>query len=233
MIKINYILFLILISFTLQLDHCFQTSKICQKMIPPSDTPHGSIANCIEYETEHDENCVKCAMGYAVSHEGNKCIPFPYCSSLLEGNKKCNECYPGYYFNGKECTKISIDNCLSLNDDGDKCTECSFFSQLNGDGSECQLSEQSVEGCKYYDNDGNCVECDSLYTQSGSGSSFTCTFNDCPGDKVVQYCDICHIGYYTDTSDGNCKPYKTANSNNSKRNKIRSAFLILMLSLLI
>ena len=231
MIKINYILFLILISFTLQFDHCFQTAKICQKMIPASPTPSGSIANCIKYETGHDDICEECAIGYAVSHERNKCIPFPYCSSLLEGNTKCNECYEGYYFNGKECTKISIDNCISLNED--KCTECSFFSQLNGDGSECQLSEQSVEGCKYYDNDGNCERCDSLYTQSGSESSFTCTFNGCPGDKFVEYCYICHIGYYTDTSDGNCKPYKTANSNNSKRNKIRSAFLILMLSLLI
>ena len=232
MIKINYILFLILISFTLQLDHCFQTAKICQKMIPTSSTPSGSIANCIDYETGHDDICEECAMGYAVSHEGNKCIPFPYCSSLLEGNKKCNECYPGYYFNGKECTKIPIDNCLILNDAGDKCSVCSDYSKINGDGSECQLLE-SVEGCSEYDNNGNCKGCDSLYTQSGSGSSFTCTFNDCPGDKVVQYCDICHIGYYTDTSDGNCKPYKTANSNNSKRNKIRSAFLILMLSLLI
>ena len=232
MIKINYILFLILISFTLQLDHCFQTAKICQKMIPASPTPSGSIANCIKYETGHDDICEKCAMGYAVSHEGNKCIPFPYCSSLLEGNTKCNDCYPGYYFNEKECTKISIDNCLILNDAGDKCSVCSDYSKINGDGSECQLLE-SVEGCSEYDNNGNCVECDSLYTQSGSGSSLTCIFKGCPEDIVVKYCDICHIGYYTDTSDGNCKPYKTANSNNSKRNKIRSAFLILMLSLLI
>ena len=231
MIKINYILFLILISFTLQFDHCFQTSKICQKMIPPSDTPHGSIANCIDYETEHDENCKECAMGYAVSYEKNKCIPFPYCSSLLEGNTKCNECYEGYYFNGKECTKISIDNCISLNEN--KCTECSVFSQLNGEGSKCQLIEPSVDGCLYYDIDGNCERCDSLYTQSGSGSSFTCTFNGCPGDKVVEYCKYCHIGYYTDTRNGNCIPYKTANSNNSKRNKIGCAFLILILSLLI
>ena len=234
MIKINYILFLILISFTFQFDHCFQTAKICKKNIETSSTPSGSIANCIDYEEGDDQICKECAMGYAVSYERNKCISFSYCSSLLQGNTKCKECYPGFYFNGKECTKIPIDNCLSLNDDGDKCTECSFFSKLNGDGSKCVLFEQSVEGCSYYDNDGNCGNCDNdLYSPNGSGSSITCTFKGCPGDSEVEYCETCHIGYYTDTSDGNCKPYKTANSNNSKTNKIGYAFLILMLSLLI
>ena len=233
MIKINYILFLILISFTLQFDHCIQTAQICQKAISTSPTPSGSIANCIKYETGDDEICEKCVDGYAVSYEGNKCIPFSYCNYLDEGNKKCDECYQGYYFNGKECTKISIDNCLISNDDGDKCTYCALYSKINEDGSRCQLIEKIVEGCSYYDNNGNCNACESHYTGSGSGSSFTCTFNDCSGDRAVEYCKYCQIGYYTDTSDGNCKPYKIANSNNSKTNKIGCAFLILMLSLLI
>ena len=225
MLKIKYIFFLVLISFTLQFEHCFQTSKICKKMIP---TPSGSITNCIEY---NDRTCKKCDIGYAVSSDGNECIQFSYCKSLDEGNQQCDECIDGYYLNGKECTKIPIDNCLSLNEDGDKCSECAAYSLTIEDGSRCQLIEHRVEGCKEYDNNGNCKTCESLYTISGSGSSTTCTFNDCPGDEVVDYCLHCQIGYYRDTSDGNCKPYNTENY--SKRNKIGCAFLILMLSLLI
>ena len=231
MLNLKYILFLLLISFTFQFDHCYQEAKICQKKIPK--TVSGSVANCVKYEKGDDDICEKCAWGYALSYEGDKCIQFSYCKYLLEGNKECDECYEGYYLNGKECTKIPIDNCLSLEDDGTHCDQCADYSKINSDRTQCKLIEKRIEGCIYYDDNGDCSYCEDDYTQSGSGSSFKCTFNGCTGDQVVNYCSSCEIGYYTDESDGNCKPYPTGNSNNSGRNKIRCALFMLMLGLLV
>ena len=52
------------------------------------------------------------------------------------------------------------------------------------------------------------------------------------GDKVIKYCSSCEIGYYIDRSDGNCKSY-SGNSNNSKRNEVRNAFLILLFAMIL
>ena len=232
MLNFQYILFLVLISFTLQLEHCLQEAQICQKM---TKTESGSISNCVEQKGSDDEACEECADGYAVSFEEDKCIPFSLCYYLLEGNKKCGDCYPGYYWNGNECTKIQIDNCLSLDDDGTLCNECSINYKLNSDGTQCELItiKKNIEGCAEYGDDGYCTQCvKDLYTSSGSGSGFTCTFDGCTGDQVVKYCSSCEIGYYTDRSDGNCKPYSTGNSN-SRKNKARYDLLILMLVLLV
>ena len=231
MLNFKYILFLVLISFTFQFDHCLQEAQICQENIR---TRSGSIANCIDHDNSDSEVCYECANGYAISYGRDSCISFPLCYYLLEGNKNCGECYPGYYWNGKECTRISIDNWKSLDYDGTHCEACTINYKLNSEATQCELItiKKNIDGCEQYGDDGYCTRCNSKYTASGSGSGFTCTFNGCSGDKVIKYCSSCEIGYYTDRSDGNCKSY-SGNSNNSRRNEARNAFLIFLFAMLL
>ena len=109
--SLKYTIFFLLISFTFQLDHCIQTAKICKSNLLSKES--GSIANCIIYYSENPSKCYLCDIGYALSYEEDKCISFPLCSSLKEGNKECDSCYPGYYLKNNACTKIQIKNCES------------------------------------------------------------------------------------------------------------------------
>ena len=233
--SLKYTIFFLLISFTFQLDHCIQTAKICKSNLLSKES--GSIANCIIYYSENPSKCYLCDIGYALSYEEDKCISFPLCGSLKEGNKECDSCYPGYYLKNNACAKIQIKNCES-SDDGDICTYCQDYSKKNEDGSKCDLFNL-IEGCRDYNDNGDCFDCEDDYelSESGSGIEITCTFKSCDdGDKVVQYCQICEDGYYSDPfDDGKCKPYQTDNSNNSGKNEIRCCFLlsILILTLLI
>ena len=234
---LKYIFFFSLISFTFQLDHCIQSAKICKSQIPPKPTSSNSIANCLIYNDEDSSICDFCDLGYAISYEIDKCISFPFCYLLKEGNKECAACYEGYYLKNNACTKIPINNC-QRSDDGEICTYCQYYSKRNSDGTKCDLANV-IEGCDYnrYDDDGYCTECMHEYEQSGSGRDLSCTFTSCDaGDQAVEYCQICEDGYYNDDvffGLGNCKPYETGNSNNSRRNEIRSGFILLLLTLLI
>ena len=231
MLSFKYIFFFSLISFTFQLDHCIQIAKICKSRKPVKES--GSIANCIFYEIGDSSKCYSCDINYVLSNEADKCISFPLCSDLKEGNKECADCYSGYYLKNNVCTKIPIDNCAS-SDDGKICDYCENYSKINSDRTICNL-KNLIEGCYYYDENGYCTVCEDDYESSGSGSSFKCTFKSCDtGDKALEYCEICESGYYPDMlNDGNCKPYTTGNSNNSGRNEIRFGFIILLFTLLI
>ena len=236
MIKLKYILFISLISLALlasKIDHCIHPAKICksdlESLIHPSSVP-----NCMRGFIDSSKLCRTCNIGYAVSYRGEECISFPFCFRLEKGNKECHECYSGYYWNGEKCAKIPIEYCLDGDDNS--CFDCAGFTQKINDGEKCKLIEPFMEGCSNYDYYGICNSCEIGYEEISSESesgAVTCTFTPCAdGDTELEYCPNCEDGYYTDiANDGKCKPF--SKEDNSKRNEIRYALLILAIILLI
>ena len=238
MIKLKYFLFISIISLTLlasKIDHCIHPAKICKSDLESLITP-SSVPNCIRGFADHSEICALCNIGYAASYRGEECIPYPFCIHLEKGNKECDECYAGYYWNGEKCAKIPIEYCSSLTGDATKCFDCAGFTQKINDGKKCKLIEPFMEGCSNYDFYGICNDCEIGYdetiidTESGE---VTCTFKPCKdGDVELEYCPNCEDGYYTDiTNDGKCKAFPK--EDNSKRNEVRYALLLLMIIMFI
>ena len=86
------LLLLSLISFSLQSDHCLLTFEYCREEQTPvvDNLPKPTIENCLY---QQDNICYGCKEGFAVSSSGEKCISFPNCYYLEEGNdEKCERC---------------------------------------------------------------------------------------------------------------------------------------------
>lgn len=213
-------------------------------------------------DTEN-ELCLVCKSGYAISYDSKRCKPFKNCYYLEagdnkcqlclryfhpnsegqcvrtlcdiydidgEGNEYCQKCFDGYYLNNKkECIKIPIPYCKQYDAATDKCTECLDEDVANEDG-KCK-EHAFIEGCITYTN-GKCTECESNnYTLKDD----TCQFNNCrSGQRLVEYCGFCQIGY--DEDDGICVGYdgsKDTSSSSSENNKVEFALMIFILALLL
>ena len=88
-----------------------------------------------------------------------------------------------------------------------------------------------IEGCIRYTN-GKCAECENKgkdYTLKDG----TCQFINCGnGERAVDYCGVCQIGYEED--DGICVGYDGSRDTSfSSQNKVEFAMLIFILALLI
>ena len=224
--------------------------------------------NCRNFiNNEENEHCEYCRDGYALSYGGKSCIPSETCRKLAEGDKKCSECikyfhrnangecertlceeydgnvckkcYGGYYLDAdKNCQKITIDYCLELDDANQKCKTCLFEASTDANG-KCILPSQLIKGCKKYNNDGKCAECEDegdIYELKEG----TCKFIECKNGKKYEYCNICKVGYYRDEDENDnyiCIGYDgsrdTSSSDSSSSNKVEYALLIFILALLI
>lgn len=253
MLNFKSLLLLSLISFSLQSDHCLLTFELCREDQTPvvDNLPKPTIENCL---SQYENKCYYCKEGFLVSSSGEKCISFPNCRYLVEGNDEkcerceyfyqpnsagkcerslcedykgtiCSSCYDGYYLKGQECKKITLDHCIKW--DEQNCLECAFYATLK-DG-RCTVRSNLIKGCEEYDSNGKCDHCDDDYSPNSSGG---CDFDQCNSGTKVEYCGICEVGYYPDENDGLCTKYD-GTRDDARGNKIEYSLLISLLALLI
>ena len=254
MLNLNPFLLLIVIPFSFQDKNCLIKWKACENTNYQYETEEeGSIENCIKYFANNDQKCKECKNGFSRTSDYQSCISFPYCDILETGNVKCkkcrkyfhlnsegqciptfcknyinegkeneycSECLEGYYLNEqKECIKIPFENCLLYIEATEKCTTCLGYISPNEDGNCHQVF---IEGCKSYTS-GKCTMCsEDFYTLKEDG---TCEFNGCEnGEKIIEYCPICKIGYEIDPSDGICVGYNGSKDIPSSSSSPSSSF---------
>ena len=252
---IKYILFLILISFSYQINHCRYGYKYCNNMNNPK------IPNCIYGD---DEICIACKDNYSLSNDRTKCINIPNCALFDEDNEeeekcitckkyynfneekkcvvdycgsygnddgKCIACYDGFYVNDNgKCERISIPYCLQLTpNDKDKCLYCALGTILK-DG-ECK-ERNYLEGCINYNEDGTCKECVSVFYSLNDKKE--CTFqNICGYYPISDYCSLCENGYYVDIYTHQCIAYDGSKDNESSSKNINIHFGLIALLFMI
>ena len=258
MLKLKSFLLIVLLSISLQ-DHCLVKFDRCVPKNPQNDEPDepdNEIDNC-EYSKEG--KCEDCKFGYAVSFDGSRCMAFPNCYSLEEGNTKCEDCYEyfhpnskgqcertlckefegdvcqscynGYFLNNnKECEKITIPYCIQLGQNG-KCKLCVNYDEANDQGT-CNIPATLIKGCKKYDKDGKCIQCE--YDYNGPDGNGICVFKGCGEDeKKMEYCQYCQVGYGSYENE-ECVAIDGSNDTDaSTLNKVEYAALIFILALLI
>lgn len=252
--KLELFLLYSLICFSLQDQYCVQTIDVCVVDSEEEEEKPSTITNCL-YD-DGNGICYKCNEGYALSHDGKRCVLFENCHRLENGNDEkcescselyqpnsegkcvktfcdsntkdvCKSCVDGYYLKENTCRKITIPNCLEW--DEKVCKKCDVFAKLDGNG-KCIL-QNLINGCIEYQNDGKCKSCGDGYKSINGGGS--CQYEGCPNGKTVQYCFICQTGFEQD-DDGKCIGYDgTKDTSLSNFNKIQPVMLMLIVALLI
>ena len=214
--------------------------------------------HCLYLDYNDKDHCGKCEEGYAFSNDRKSCKSFENCHLLDAAGTKCSKCfdyyhpnskgqceitscsnyvnnvctacYGGYYLNDKnECQKITIENCLILDSSKKKCSSCiaGITPDTNGN---CILSSKLIEGCYFYESNGDCRYCISNYKLSSDKKK--CEY-DCTGGKSFEYCGFCKPGYIRD-KDGICLGYDgSKDSSSNERHKVQYALLSVILVLLI
>jgi len=125
-----------------------------------------------------------------------------------------------------------------LDDANQKCKTCLFEASTDANG-KCILPSQLIKGCKKYNNDGKCSECEDegdIYELKEG----TCKFIECKKGVKQEYCYECKAGYYFEEDDNDnefCMGYDgskdTSSTDSSSSNKVEYALLIFILALLI
>ena len=184
----RFIIFLSLISLSLQVDHCFIEKKICKRCKEGYYLVENSFCSIIEHCRYMSGNsCSSCESGYIWDPANSRCKKneIDHCSSYnSQDSTKCSYCESGYILNseGTACTAI-IPHC-SYSYDGTTCSECEDGYALNSVKKECI----EKPGCEEVNEDGSkCIDCSEDFYQP-----------DKDGKCVIDYCEDYD-------SDGNCE----------------------------
>ncbi len=261
MLKLKSFLLITLLSISIQDHCLVKFDVCAEKDSEPEEETEqtNKISNCESYEYNQDETkCDSCTYGYAVSHDRRRCISFSNCKKLEEGDNKCAECskyfhqnsqgqcertlcekfegnvckscYDGYYLNkNNECQKITIPYCIKLGSEG-KCSLCVNSDKANEQGT-CNIPTTLMKGCKIYNKDGKCTECEKDEYELNNGN---CVFKSCKADeKKIEYCAKCQVGYDFNEKDECVAIDGSTDAGSSISNKIEYAMLLFILALLI
>ena len=173
--KISFILLSLLISSSLQIDHCFIEKKRCKTCIP----------------------------GYTLSDDtinNNKyCIKFDTCKTLSVDGKTYTECQEGYILS-TDGTSCKRDTCLSYNSETNLCESCTSYYKLDAD-NNCV---PQIEHCIGYIDETHCYDCDKGYAANNANGKCVefpnCSEVNDDGTKCIG----CKYDYYQPDESGQC-----------------------------
>ena len=199
---IKTFIFISLIFFSFEIDHCFEAYNICKKCISgyklynsnygsycmkEEDSYINETAHCLDF---HNNQCQQCEKGYAFTMDG-ECRENPNHCSLFQG-ETCIECEHYYILKEGVCEKST---CYSFDEGVCKCDE-GFY---NNDKGGC--SKIPIDFC-YEGNATFCWECDDGYYSNDKGECIKIPFEFCEYGNAT-YCEECEYKYYTN-KDGGC-----------------------------
>ena len=194
MIKLQSLILLAFISYSLQDNNCLVNFETC---VENEQTKQSQIPHCIEsrfsynQNGEKEERCSICENNYAISEDDKNCIkvdnPISHCNY--------------YYIMGEEII----------------CAYCENGFIISGEGNNCVKIENPIAHCvEHYSSPVNdkkelfCDECEDGYYVSEDRK--TCVeFKNCddfsyPEGKVI--CDECKIGYAISFDGKSCKSFQ-------------------------
>ena len=162
----KFIIFLSLISISLQVDHCFIEQKICKKCKQGYYLVENSFCSKIEHcSYMSGDSCSYCESGYYWDSTNLECkeAKIEHCSYYNPTDStKCSYCESGYTLNSEKtaCTPI-IPHCSYSYDDS-TCSGCENGYALNNVKNECK----EFPGCDEVNEDGSkCIECSGDFYQ--------------------------------------------------------------------
>lgn len=186
----KFIIFLSLISLSLQVDHCFIEQKICKKCKQGYYLVENSFCSKIEHcSYMYWDFCSRCESGYYWDSTKSKCVEGErdHCISYNPDDAtKCMNCEYGYTLNseGTGCIQ-TIEHCVSYSGASSSiCQYCEDGYALNSVKNKCV----KFPGCDEVNEDeSKCIDCSDDFYQP-----------DKDGKCVIDYCEEYD-------SDGNCE----------------------------
>ena len=190
---IKVLIFISLVFFTFEIDHCEDVDAICKKCMDgyrliwsycSQQDLTSTIEHCI-YGNSYNNRCNFCEKGYALTVDG-KCKENTIHCKLFEGDS-CVECEEYFKLEKGKCEKSS---CYEYEDGVCQCEE-GFY---NNDKGGC--SKIPIKFCEI-GNRTHCKECDLGYYVDDKYECSKVTIEFCEhGNKDT--CKECKSGYYLD-----------------------------------
>lgn len=176
------------------------------------------LEKCIDYSITEDK-CMDCELGFFISEDGLKCIPYPdgipHCNRYLT-HDQCIDCDEGYFLKRNECLPLDekrlIDNCVKYTDN-DECLKCSegYLWIQN------KCVQVQAKNCASFENIHSCATCipgfgfqyseDKYFLNCVAKNKTNCLVSE---DWAPFKCVQCENNFYVDTtSEANCQAVKT------------------------
>lgn len=166
------------------------------------------VEGCTSYFYSN-KSCGQCDEGYNPILSENLCFYLEGCNEYMNNNpKKCEQCDISKYFMDDDICIIKVDNCLEYKNTYKMCSKCEYGYVLQGN--KCFYK---IEGCAEYDQDGDCLKCE-------SGLKYNYYYEECRFEHEhcssyntnLKICYSCYYGYVLQDNTcfkeiENCKNY--------------------------
>lgn len=212
---LKQVLLIGLIAFSVSIDNCKETKKVCKKCGNEFIRVEQKLNNigCIdkdEYDTAQNESCIGCynmdlytskcngcERNYAI--DDGVCYPIEKCSSPAENKTECASCDMPWCLKDGKCVEEHL--CRKM--ENGKCVECASFYYPNEEGKCIRYPEH----CQTMDSEHKkCTECKVYHYLDDDNKCKKITIDYC--QKLEQgQCSSCDYRYYVDNDGKTCTRY--------------------------
>lgn len=200
---LNYLILAYLISYSLQINHCDTTKKICKTCISGytpvplnsdeikciSTSDYEAIKNVKEHCIQGDPDtkiCEQCIRDYFLN-EKNDCIELSHCSRQSGNN--CDSCKSPYALDIGTSQCIKKPYCNSA--EGEKCVDCYDYFYPDENGNCTRIPDKYC----YRGDSKSCTYCDSGYFVNSESKCQKIPFDHCSHGSAST-CESCQTYYY-------------------------------------
>ena len=208
---LKYLILACFISYSLQINNCATTRKICKKCIEgytpvALNTDEIKCINTSSYEAiqkvkEHciqgdpdSKTCELCIRDYFLN-EKNNCTEMSHCSRQSGNN--CESCKSPYALDKGTSQCVKKPFCNSV--EGEKCVDCDDYFYPDENGNCIRIPDKYC----YKGNSKQCSNCDSGYFVNSESKCQKIPFDHCKHGDAVK-CETCQVYYYMKNSQ--CVP---------------------------
>ena len=207
--SIFMIIFSSLIIFSLQVEHCLETSD--NACVACEDGYYLSNNECKDgylkpvfhdcKETKDGVTCEACHIGYFFS-KNHECVNTQFCQKSKKRFSSCEECEENYYLSANGLFCSSSPNCAYGDRETGVCIECEIGFYLDLNDNQCKSNQENdkFKNCKKGRE--NCEEC--TYGYFLDESNFCSLSKDCHISHENGKCLKCKDGFYLSSYNDKC-----------------------------
>jgi len=207
--SIFMIIFSSLIIFTLQVEHCLETSDnaciACEVgyYLSNNECKDGYLKPAFHdcKETKDGVTCSACHNGFFFS-KNNECVDTRNCLKSKKRFSSCEECEENFYLSKNDLFCSSSPNCVYGDRETGLCTECEigFYLDLNDNQCKSNQENNNFKNCKKGRE--NCEEC--IYEYFLGEDKLCSLSKDCRVSHENGKCLRCSDGFYLSSYNDKC-----------------------------
>lgn len=189
-------------------DECESCSSLYFKTLSKTCEMYDPTLNCDTFKS-NENKCESCSDEYYLDSATGSCKErtAKYCETASPSADECITCVARHWKSRNECKESTTVNfCAKYSKTEDKCEACQETHKPSGAGCVKVDSDDEIEFCAVYTEEGKCQECLKNYFLVGDSECKAGLIPNCEEFISEHICKKCRTGYFK-LSDEKCKSH--------------------------